>query len=158
MGEWHLPFVQLPDFTAWSFHWLRLQLVLRSHAFFPWNVYFDGTIVKPINVLMITPVWISRCITLPRPYHLFDINLVPRPDPPEKEGPGSHCLRMRVIIYAKTDEEGHMTFPIPVLDDVTYCTRTKPGLELYFPDSLPTLRSLQSMTNGIISVRNSVLS
>jgi len=39
---------------------------------------------------------------------------------------------MRVIIYANTDEEGHMTFPIHVLDDVTYCTRTKPGLELYF--------------------------
>ena len=26
-----------------------------------------------------------------------------------------------------------MTFPIHELDDVTYCTRTKPGLELYFP-------------------------
>ena len=66
-------------------------------------------------------------------------SLVPRPDPPEKEGPGIHCLHMRVIIYTKADEEGHMTFPIYVLDDVTYCTRTKPGLELYFPDSLPTL-------------------
>ena len=52
-------------------------------------------------------------------------SLVPRPDPPEKEGPGIHCLRMRVIIKAKTYEEGHMTFPIHVLDDVTYCTRTK---------------------------------
>ena len=53
-----------------------------------------------------------------------------------------------------------MTFPIHVLDDVTYCTgtRTKPGLELYFPVSLPTLRSLQSMTNGIVSVRNGVVS
>ena len=26
-----------------------------------------------------------------------------------------------------------MTFPNHVLDDVTYCTRTKSGLELYFP-------------------------
>ena len=67
------------------------------------------------------------------------ISLVPRPDLPKKEGPGIHCLRMHVIILAKTDEEGHMTFPIHVLDDVTYCTRTKPGLELYFPDSLSTL-------------------
>ena len=24
-------------------------------------------------------------------------SLVPRPDPPEKEGPGIHCLRMRLI-------------------------------------------------------------
>ena len=46
---------------------------------------------------------------------------------------------MRVIIYAKTDEEGHTTFPIHMLDDVTYCTRTNPGMELYFPDSLSTL-------------------
>jgi len=51
-----------------------------------------------------------------------------------------------------------VTFPIHMLDDVTYCTRTKPGLELYFPDSLPTLQSLQSMTNGIVFVRNGVLS
>jgi len=51
-----------------------------------------------------------------------------------------------------------MTFPIHVLDGVTYCTRTKQGLELYFPNSLPTLRSLQSMTNGIVSVRNGVIS
>ena len=85
-------------------------------------------------------------------------SLVPRPDPPKKEGLGIHCLRMRVIIYAKTDEEGHMTFPIHVLDDVTYCTRTKPGLELYFPESLSTLQSLQSMMNGIISVMNGVIS
>jgi len=49
------------------------------------------------------------------------------------------CACAYVILYAKTDEEGHMTFPMHVLDDVTYCTRTKPGLELYFPDSLPTL-------------------
>ena len=47
-------------------------------------------------------------------------SLVPRPDPPEKEGPGIHHLHMRVIIYAKTDGEGHMTFPILVLYDVTY--------------------------------------
>ena len=85
-------------------------------------------------------------------------SLVPRPNPPDKEEPGIHCLRMCVIIYAKTDEEGHMTFPMHVLDDVTYCTRTKPGLELYFADSLPTLRSLQSMTNGIVSMRNGVIS
>jgi len=39
---------------------------------------------------------------------------------------------MHVIIYAKTDGEGHMTFPIHVLD-VTYCTRTKLQMELYFP-------------------------
>jgi len=51
-----------------------------------------------------------------------------------------------------------MTFPIHVLDEVTYCTGTKPGLELYFPDSLSTLRSLQSMTNGIVSVTNGVVS
>jgi len=51
-----------------------------------------------------------------------------------------------------------MTFPIHVLDDVTYRTRTKPGLELYFPDSLSTLRSLQSMTYGIVSVTNGVVS
>jgi len=51
-----------------------------------------------------------------------------------------------------------MTFPIYVLDDVTYSTRTKPGLELYFPDPLSTLRSLQSVTNGIISVTNGVVS
>jgi len=44
-----------------------------------------------------------------------------------------------------------VTFPIQVLDDVTY---SKPGLELYFPDSLSTLRSLRSMTNGIVSVTN----
>ena len=42
-----------------------------------------------------------------------------------------------------------MTFPIRVLDDVMYCTRTKPGLGLYFPDSLSTLPSLQSMMNSI---------
>jgi len=64
-------------------------------------------------------------------------------------------LRLTPIIYAKTDEEGHMTFPIHVLDDVTYCTI---GLELYFPDLLPTLQSLQSMMNGIASVRNGVIS
>ena len=58
---------------------------------------------------------------------------------------------MHVIIYAKSDEEGHMTFPIHVLDDVTYCTRTKPGLKLYIPDLLPTLRSLQFMTNDVVS-------
>ena len=85
-------------------------------------------------------------------------SLVPRPDPPEKEGPGIYCLRMRVIIQAKPDEEGHMTFPIHVLDDVTYSTRTKPGLELYFPNLLSTLRSLQSMMNGIVSVTNGVVS
>jgi len=51
-----------------------------------------------------------------------------------------------------------MTFPIHVLDDVTYSTRTKPGLELYFPDPLSTLRSVQSMMNGIISVMNGVVS
>ena len=51
-----------------------------------------------------------------------------------------------------------MTFPIHMLDDVTYCTRTKPGLELYFPDLLTTLRSLQSMTNSIVSVTNGVVS
>jgi len=51
-----------------------------------------------------------------------------------------------------------MTFPIHVLDDVTYCTRTKPGLELYFPDSLSTIRSLQFTTNSIVSVTNCVVS
>jgi len=51
-----------------------------------------------------------------------------------------------------------MTFPIHVLDDVAYFNRTKPGLELCFPDSLSTLRSLQSMTNGIVSVTNGVTS
>ena len=51
-----------------------------------------------------------------------------------------------------------MTFPIYVLDDVTYSTRTKPGLELYFPDSLLTRRSLQSMTNGIVSGTNGAVS
>ena len=50
-----------------------------------------------------------------------------------------------------------MTFAIHVLDEVTFCSRTKPGLELYFPDSLSTLRSLQSMTNGIVSVTNDVI-
>jgi len=50
-----------------------------------------------------------------------------------------------------------MTFPIHMLDGVTYCTRTKSGLELCFPDSLSTLRSLQSMTNGIVSVTNGVV-
>jgi len=58
---------------------------------------------------------------------LIDLASFPGPTRPRKEGPGIHCLRMRVIIYAKTDEEGHMTFPIHVLDDVTYCTRTKSG-------------------------------
>jgi len=50
-----------------------------------------------------------------------------------------------------------MTFPIHVLDDMTYCT----GLELhelYLPDSLSTLRSLQSMTNSIVSATNGVVS
>jgi len=28
---------------------------------------------------------------------LICASLVPRPDPPEKEGPGIHCLRMRLI-------------------------------------------------------------
>ena len=56
---------------------------------------------------------------------------------------------MHIIISAKTDGEGHMTFPIRVLDDVVYCTRTELRLELYFPDSLSTLPSLQSMTNSI---------
>jgi len=32
-------------------------------------------------------------------------------------------LRMRVIIYGKTEWEGHLTFPIHVLDDVTYLRR-----------------------------------
>jgi len=37
---------------------------------------------------------------------------------------------MRVIILAKTDEEGHKTFPIHVLDDVTNCTRLDPELHM----------------------------
>ena len=78
-------------------------------------------------------------------------SLVPRPNLLEKEGPGIHCLRMHVI--KPRNEEGHMMFPIHMLDDVMYCTRTKPGLELYFRDSLSTLQSLhvQSMTNGVVS-------
>jgi len=50
-----------------------------------------------------------------------------------------------------------VTFPIHVLDDVTYCTRLELH-ELYFPDSLSTLRSLQSMTNSIVSATNGVVS
>jgi len=50
-----------------------------------------------------------------------------------------------------------MTFPIHVLDDVTYCTRLELH-ELYFPDSRSTLRSLQSMMNNIVSVMNGVVS
>jgi len=51
-----------------------------------------------------------------------------------------------------------MMFPILVLDDVTYCTTTKLQLELYFPDPLSTLPSLQSMMNGIISMMNGIIS
>jgi len=75
------------------------------------------------------------------------LSLIPRPDLLEK-GPGIHCLHMRIIIYAKTEGEGHMTFPIHMLDDVMYCTRTKLQRELYCPDSLS---SLQSITNYIMS-------
>ena len=46
-----------------------------------------------------------------------------------------------------------MTFPIHVLDDVTYCIRLELH-ELYFPDWLSTLRSLQSMTNSLVSATN----
>ena len=53
-------------------------------------------------------------------HNSYILGLVPRLDPPKKEGPGIHCLCMRVIIYAKTDGEGHMTFPVLVLDHVTY--------------------------------------
>jgi len=53
---------------------------------------------------------------------------------------------------------GACDIPIPVLDDVTYCTRTKLRLKLYFPDSLSTLHSLQSMMNGIVSMMNGIVS
>ena len=48
--------------------------------------------------------------------------IIPSPDPLKKEGPGIHYLCIHVIIYAKRAEEEYMTFPIHVLDDVTYCT------------------------------------
>jgi len=35
--------------------------------------------------------WLVKCCTATSP--------VPRPDPPEKEGPGIHCLRMTTVLY-----------------------------------------------------------
>lgn len=46
-------------------------------------------------------------------YYFGILNLIPRPNLLEK-GPGIHCLRMCIIIYAKTEGEGHMIFPIHV--------------------------------------------
>ena len=36
------------------------------------------------------------------------LSLIPRPDPPDKEGPGIHCLCMHLIFYDISDGEGHM--------------------------------------------------
>jgi len=47
------------------------------------------------------------------------------PTYPREKGLVSIDLCMCVIINAKTDGEEHMMFPICMLDDVTYCTRTK---------------------------------
>ena len=72
------------------------------------------------------------CLHPPTPTEAsFKVASFPGLTRPRKKGLFIHCLRMRVIIYAKKDEEEHMMFPIHVLDDVMYCTRTKPGLELY---------------------------
>ena len=62
--------------------------------------YFCDTFSAPLGILLVMKALEDRWI--------------PRPDPLEKEGPGIHCLHMHVIIYAKTDGEGHVTFPIHV--------------------------------------------
>ena len=46
-----------------------------------------------------TPYYI-RFYLIPGP------SLVPRPDPPEKEGPGIHCLRMRLISPKSWENRG----------------------------------------------------
>jgi len=55
--------------------------------YFP--IYGKGSMAHKMN---------RRCVLL----FLYNCtSLVPRPDPPEKEGLGFHCLRMHVIIYAR---------------------------------------------------------
>ena len=48
-------------------------------------------------------------------------SLVPRPDPPEKEGLGIHCLRMRLISHKSWENRGLSCY-VRVCKTITICT------------------------------------